>query len=242
MLGRAALLVSLSVVACAKAERAVSGSVPAEGIVELEATVARGDLEITGEEGSDFELSGRVIGYGGSRGQAEHRADGVGVSFAAEGAKAVLETSSEFRRSWADLEVTGPAVVDLDVWVERGSLHVDGVAGRHLLTADRITTRALAGTVDLLATAGGMDVDVRPDPTGEVLLESAAGDVILRLPYGAPYDVEVIGDPAWDMIIADLGFHTEYEEAGYFAGTVGDGSIRVVVYLNGGSFQLAESL
>ena len=86
-----------------------------------------------------------------------------------------------------------------------------------------------------------MDVDVWPDAGGEVLIESSAGDTILRLPYGGAYDVEVIGDPAYEMVIEDLGFLSRFDEVGYFSGTVGDGSIRVVVYVSGGSFQLLES-
>jgi len=241
MSARPALLL-LVAVGCTNAERSVSGELPAAGIVELEATIARGDLQVLGEEGADFELSGRAIGYGGGGSQAENRLAGVDVTFEAHDTKAVLESTSESKRTWVDLEVTGPSAIDLDLLVERGSLSVEGVTGHHLLTADRITSRALGGSVDLLATSGGLDVDIWPEPNGEVLLESAAGDVILRLPYGGPYDIEVVGDPAWDMIIDDLGFQTDYQEPGYFTGTVGDGSIRVIVYLNGGAFQLVESL
>lgn len=242
MPGRSALLLALSAAACARVEDGVDLQIPAEGLDRLVVTVDRGDVEVVGDDPTAFVVEGTSIGYGANENQAGEREDGNEVTLVAEGSDAVLESTSEFKRAWVDLEVSCPAVVDLDVWIKRGSAHLENIEGQHLVTADRITSRALMGSVDLLATAGGLDVDVWPWTDGEVLVESSAGDAILRLPYGGAYDLEVIGDPAWEMVIEDLGFHTTYQEPGYFAGTVGDGSIRVLVYVNGGSFQLLESL
>jgi hypothetical protein len=235
-----ALVVALA--GCAKVEQPIDLEVAAGGIERLVATIDRGDLAVTGTNEQALVVEGESIGYGGGEGQAEHREEGNAVSLEVEGPDAVLEATSEFRRAWVDLHVETPAALDLDLWVKRGSVHVEGVEGRHVITGDRITAQALGGAADLLATAGGMDVDVRPWAESEVLLESSAGDAILRLPYGGPYDIEVIGDPAYEMVVEDLGFHTSWSDAGYFAGTVGDGSIRVVVYVSGGPFQLLESL
>ena len=240
MVGRPALLLLLVASACAKVERSVDAELDATGLTAFVATIDRGDFAYEGGSAA-FSLDGRAIGYGGSKAQAERRLDGVDVSLQADGTDAVLEAASEFKRAWVDLEVAGPGIVDTDIWVKRGSVDVSEITGRHLVTADRITSQGLHGDVDLLATAGGMDVDVWPGEGGEVLIESSAGDTILRLPYGGAYDIEVIGDPAYEMVIEDLGFLSRFDEVGYFAGTVGDGSIRVVVYVSGGSFQLLES-
>ena len=45
----------------------------------------------------------------------------------------------------------------------------------------------------------------------------------------------------YDMFVTDLGFEMEFFEQGYFEGRIGTGSVEVVVYVNGGSFELLES-
>jgi len=227
---------------CAEVDRSFEESVPADGIDRLEATVERGSLTYAGISEDTFVIEGTSVGRGGGEQQAERREEGNEVTMGVEDTTLVLEATSEFDRARVDLDVSGPSVLDLDVYAERGSVHVEEVEGDHVVTADRITSRQLIGNCDLLARSGGMDVDIWPFLEGRVILESTAGDVVLRLPYSGQYDIEVIGDPAYDMYIEDLGFHSDFFEPGYFAGVVGDGSIEVTVYVNGGSFELLESL
>lgn len=237
----AALCVLTLLVACSRVERPIEATLPADGLDTLRVTIDRGDLAYEGTSEDRFVLEGTSAGFGSSESQAAAREAGNEVTLVASGDAAVLEATSESRRGWVDLELAGPSTLDLDVWVKRGSLDVSGVTGQHVLTADRITARGLAGDADLLATSGGMDVELWPFDDGELLLESSAGEVVLRLPWGLPYDIEVLGDPAYEMYIEDLGFHSTFSDVGYFTGTVGDGSIRVAVSVHGGSFQLLEA-
>ncbi len=229
-------------VACARVDVPIALSVSAVGVEALNARVDRGDLVVLGDETDTLALTGTSTGYGSSAAQASAREAGNTVTLAVDGATARLTATSTAKRAWTALDVVGPTVLDLDVDVRRGSVHVEAVAGEHVIRADRITARRLEGTAELRASSGGMDVDLRPDAGGRVQIESSAGDVVLRLPWGLPYDIEVIGDPGYGMYIEELGFHATFSEPGYFAGTVGDGSIQVAVFVNGGSFQLLEAL
>jgi len=227
---------------CAEVERSIEETVPADGIDRLEASVERGSLTYAGISETTFLIEGTSIGRGGGEQGAERREEGNEVTVEVADATLHLDATSEFKRARVDLDVSGPSVLDLDVYAERGSVHMEEVEGEHIITADRVTSRQLIGNCDLLARSGGMDVDIWPYLEGRVILESTAGDVVLRLPYSGQYDIEVIADPAYEMYIEDLGFHSDFFEPGYFAGVVGDGSIEVTVYVNGGSFQLLESL
>jgi len=232
----------LVLVGCARSERPVDATLSADGITSLRALVDRGDLTVHGTSDTGFVLQGTSAGMGRNETRAALHESGNRVDLSADGAAAVLTSTSVYRRAWVTLDLAGPAQLDLDLQVDRGSVDVEQVEGTHTITADRITSVQLAGSMDLHATSGGMDVDVWPADDGQVQLDSSAGDVVLRLAWGRPYDVEVIGDPAYDMQIEDLGFQGTFSEPGYFSGTVGDGSIPVSVYVNGGSFELLESL
>jgi hypothetical protein len=236
------MLPLLLALGCKEAERSFEDTVSAEGIDRLEAAVERGSFTYAGISETTFVIEGTSIGRGGGDQQAARREEGNEVTVEVADSTLHLDATSEFKRARVDLDVSGPSVLDLDVLAERGSVHMEEVEGEHVITADRVTSRQLIGDCDLLARSGGMDVDIWPFLEGRVILESTAGDVVLRLPYSGQYDIEVIGDPAYEMYIEDLGFHSDFFEPGYFAGVVGDGSIEVTVYVNGGSFELLESL
>jgi hypothetical protein len=236
------ILLLLLPLGCKEVERSFEETVDAEGIERLQAFVERGSVTYAGISETTFVIEGTSIGRGGGEQGAERREEGNEVSIDVEDATLYVDATSEFKRARVDLDVSGPSVLNLDVLAERGSVHLEEVEGEHIVSADRITSRQLIGDCDLLARSGGMDVDIWPFLEGRVILESTAGDVVLRLPYSGQYDIEVIGDPAYEMYIEDLGFHSDFFEPGYFAGIVGDGSIEVTVYVNGGSFELLESL
>lgn len=233
---------ALLLAGCAKSSRLFTKTLPADGITTLQARVDRGDLSLLGIGGDTFNLAGTSTGYGSTPVRAAQHESGNAVDLSANGSQAVLTATSAYRRAWTTLNLSTPAQIDLDLQVDHGSVDAEQIDGNHTIVADRITAVHLSGSVDLTANSGGMDVDVWPAADGHVQIDSVAGDVVLRLPLGLPYDVQVIGDPSYGMQIEDLGFQGSLSQPGFFSGTVGDGSIPVMVYVNGGSFELLQSL
>lgn len=234
-------LLLLLLPACSRVERSFEESFEEAGLFTVWGTVERGSFAYTGDSEELILVSGVSTGRGATRRQAEKREEGNEIVIEPEGEILEVTATSEYNRASVDVDVRGPDVMDLDVEVERGTVHLAEVEGTHLVTAGRVTSQALIGSVDLLALSGGMDVEVWPFEGGNVQIESTAGDAVLRLPYGGAYDVVVYGDPAYEMLIEELGWSESYAEPGFYSGRVGDGSILVTVYVTGGSFELLES-
>jgi hypothetical protein len=152
-----------------------------------------------------------------------------------------IDAASAERRASVEVDLVGPDAVDLDLEVEDGSVIVQGFEGEHRLVGAQIVTTRLMGAVVAEASQAGMDLEVWPWLDGGVEISSRAGDVVLRLPYGGDYAVEVWGDDLYEMYVTDLGFTASIAEPGYFNGTVGAGSIPVRVTVQGGAFELLEA-
>jgi hypothetical protein len=133
-------------------------------------------------------------------------------------------------------------VVDLNITANQGVVTLVDVEGTHIVQAGRIQTTRLRGTVDLTGTGGGIDAEIYPFLDGSVTVEGTSGDVIVRLPFGGNYDVEILGDPDFEMFVSEFGFVGSIAQPGYFTGVAGDGSIRVRITAQGGSVQLLEAL
>jgi hypothetical protein len=235
------ILISLTGSGCVTLDRDFARSVPADGATVIVGTVERGSLTYRGTGEDTFEVTGTTVGTGSSHKAACRKRKGNDWTLAVQDGVFHVQETSEYKQARVDFDIAGPPALDTDIELLRGDIDLESLVGDHLVTADYITARRLEGSVDFLSRSRGMDVDVWPDEGGSVYLESTAGSVVLRLPYGGNYDIEVIADPDYDMVVADLGFNTDYSELGYFTGVSGDGSVRVMVYVNGGSFELLES-
>lgn len=234
------ILLAALATGCTSVSRTVDRSVSAAQADLLSVSIERGDLTYVGTDTDTFDVEITTTGRGSSTTRACAARETADWALALRPGTFTM-TATAGDRAEVDFDVVGPDVMDTEVTVERGGAHLENVEGTHVVTASRITSRQLIGDVDLVAESGGMNVEIWPYVDGTVLLDSRSGDVSLYLPYGGDYDVEVVGDPAYELFVTDLGFHTSFLDVGYFRGTVGDGSILVSVTVTGGAFELLES-
>ncbi len=122
-----------------------------------------------------------------------------------------------------------------------GHAQLHGVDGSHVVTADSVTGTAITGSADLYAVRGGMDVEVYPDFGSVIVLQAMGGDVVLGMPFGLQYDIEVFGDWDYPMDVLDLGFDAVTVEPGYFAALTGGGNVVIEVTIQGGGFYVYEA-
>jgi len=148
---------------------------------------------------------------------------------------------SPVSKSGVDIAVIGPSRMDVEAVLLDGTAHLYDVEGTHLVTANAVVGAGIAGDVDLYASLAGINVEVWPNDGGTVRLE-AFGDVLLALPYGLDYDIEVFADPDWGVEVTDLGFDELVIAPDYVSAETGDGSIEVDVFVSGGVFALWEAI
>jgi hypothetical protein len=86
-----------------------------------------------------------------------------------------------------------------------------------------------------------MSVEIYPDFGSLIVLQAVDGDIVLGLPFGLQYDLEVSGDWDYPMDVADLGFDAVTITPGYFASLTGGGNVVVQVFIDGGGFYLYEA-
>ena len=163
---------SVSVIGFIETDGVVKVKVPAE--CRLEVRTASGDVSLRGEAVLSAPVridtaSGDVTVRGGAR-------------------ELLLDTAS------GDIRVTGPALAVLEVDTASGDLTLDAGADRAVVdtASGEAVLRGLRG--DLSATTASGDVDarwVRAAPGTRVRVETASGEVTLRLPAGAPVTGEV---------------------------------------------------
>lgn len=237
---RPALLPLLALVGCTSTSRTLDESVDADGIFDVVGTVDRGSFAYTGDSEAVIAVGGTSTGYGGGNNQAARRENGNALTVEVDGNAVEITGTSEFNRASMDIDVSGPFAMNLDVLVHKGSADFEDAEGDHIITADRVTAYGLVGNADILARSGGLEVELWPWDDADVVLESSAGNAVIWLPYGLDYDLEVIGDPSYEMYVDNLGFESDIFEPGYFYGAAGDGSVRVTVFVDNGSTELLE--
>ncbi|MCO4746553.1 MAG: hypothetical protein KC912_17295 [Proteobacteria bacterium] len=206
----------------------------------LRADTNEGDVALYGVEGGLVEVFGTSVGRGRNSDKAREALatnrwggsvdDGVVRLFGEAGSRGEVE-----------LHVEAPRLLSADV-IAGGLATLQDIEGSHVATADRIVTRRVIGDADFYARSGGLDVEIWPYLEGEVRLQSHGGDVIVYLPYGADYDLQVFGDAEHELTVADLGFDFTHLGAGYFAGERGNGRVDVSIHVEGGSVEVRESL
>ena len=229
-------------VACVQVESNFAEALSSEGVYTVLGDLDHGDFAYDGIEEEVFDIQGTSWGRGAGKKRAE-KSQGAN-SYSIDVSSGVLEVvgRTSYRRAGIDFDLLGPDVMDMDVVSRDGNVYLEDVAGYHIVTADEIVSTRLIGDVDFYANEG-MDVEIWPFEDGFVTLDSVGGDVVLYLPYGGDYDMQVWADPEYGLEITELGFDNFYLSpvGDYFAGSRGTESIEITVYLSGGSFSLLES-
>ena len=224
---------------CVRFEDHFSDQLSAEGVYAVDALMERGRLEYRGQSEETFDISGVSWGYSSGRDIAERNENANRWSWEVRYSTLFVDASTEYVNAGVDVEVRGPDVMDVRASVDWGSVHLQDAEGAHVVSAGYITSERIIGDVDFFAD-GGMDVEIWPWLGGVVSLE-AHGDVVLRLPYGGGYNIEVWGDSRYPMEIADLGWDEEAFGDGYYAAERWPGDILIQVNVQDGGFDLRES-
>jgi len=229
-------------IGCAQVDLFHEAVLPAQDLQAVEVDIERGSFVWVGDpvsETLDVEVHSWAGGAGAKRAGVNEETNDWGA-LVTEGV-ASLWAATPSRRAGVDFGVSGPDQVDIDALVREGTVWLSEVEGSHVVTADAITARPVAGSVDLFAVRGGIDADVRPEDGDTIRLEAYGGDVFLGLPYGIDVFIEVIGDPTWGMDVADLGYDSYFVDSGYFTASTGEGRVVVQVVVDDGAFVLYEA-
>ena len=231
-------MVLCAVVGCARSEEISVEIVPAAGLTTVRADVESGDFVYDGRNWSEFAVN--VTSWGRAWAQERASEKRAANSWTIEPVDDVLTiTADSDPGAGVDFDVVGPAEVDLEIDVQRsGRVILDDVWGSTVITAPSITGRRLQGNLDALAIDGSITVDIQPDDNGVIRIETLDGAVDVGLPFGLDYDLQIWGDPAFSLIITDLGFDDQTVGEGYFAGSRGTGAIQVNLYVSGGAATL----
>ncbi len=225
---------------CAETSRVFSETLPAGGVSAVFCDIERGTFAYVGGPQDEFDIEVVSWGEGSSLRRAEARADSNEWGAQVTGNLLDVWGRSPTPDAGTDVTIGGPERVDVEAVLLDGAAYLGDVDGYHVITANSVQGDRLRGSVDLYASLDGVDVDVYPSD-GDVVRIEAFGDVILQLPWGLEYDLEVFVDPAWGAEVFDLGFDDLYLAPDYVSAVSGSGSIEVDVFLAGGTFFLWEA-
>jgi hypothetical protein len=233
---------TIALAGCVTASETFERTVDADGLTAVRVDVERGDVLYDVLNNDAFVIEGTSLARASTEARADDRLADNQWRIDAQVPELVVEATSVQRRASVDIDVFGPSVVDLNITANQGVVTLVDVEGTHIVQAGRIQTTRLRGSVQLTGTGGGIDAEVYPFLDGSVTVEGTSGDVIVRLPFGGNYDVEILGDPDFEMFVSEFGFVGSIAQPGYFTGVAGDGSIPVRITAQGGSVQLLEAL
>lgn len=234
-------LLALFLVGCTTVSEPFRETVDADGFSVLSVETERGNLVYGVGSDEQFVIDGTSIGRGGGASGAASREAGNSWVVQPTAPELRVEAQSDFARGAVDFDIRGPSLLDVDLTTFDGSVTASEVEGEHNLVGGRIQTVRLRGSATVASEFGGVDIELYPFTDGFLDLTATGGDVVVRLPYGGNYDVEIVGDPEHDMYVTELGFGASVAQPGYFSGIVGDGSIRVRIQAQGGSVELVEA-
>ncbi|MCB9792950.1 MAG: hypothetical protein H6741_09505 [Alphaproteobacteria bacterium] len=241
MSARLLLVAAALATGCTTVQDPFTETYDASNLYLVQATLDQGAFSYQGVASTDITVEGRSWGQGRNEDLARERREGNSWTFGVTGQTLSLVTSSLSGSAGVDLDLFGPGVMDLDIINDDGRVDLSDVEGFHTITAERIDGERVVGDVDLYATEGDIDLEVWPYEGGVIRVETQSGDVDLTLPWGLEYDMQVWGDPDYEMIVEDMGWNRSAPGPAYFAGTVGRGLIRVDVYANGGTVNVRAS-
>lgn len=223
-------------VACTTVESPIAEDLPGADLHRVVVDVDQGDLSYASRPGDTLELRGRAWGRASDEEEAAARLETTAFEAHRDGDAIIAVGTAGGWGAGTDVDVTGPARVDVTLETRSGTARLSGVTGHQVLRADRIEAWDVQGSVDLEAT-GDIDAALLPG-RGDTIRISADGDVTLTLPPGLDYDLQVWGDPEYELRIADLGFEAAHASDGYFAGIAGPGTTRVDVVVTNGSVEI----
>ena len=234
------LVSSLSSMACTVVESDFTQKFPASGISTLVADVDQGDVEVQGIALMDaFHVEGRTFGYSVNSDNAERNQDANTWDVSKQGDILNLWGQSEYMGAGVDFEVRGPQAVHTSLITESGHIDVSDLVGVHYLQGDSVDVENLTGSATILAGYGGVHGSITPWSSDVVYIESG-DDVVLTLPWGMDYDLQIWGDPDYPITVHDLGFSNVVEAPAYFAGLRGRGSTIVDIVVTGGSVTIYD--
>ena len=220
---------------CKALDEPFSETFPADGIDRVVIEVESGDITYRAVDTNEFVVRGTSIGRAFTQSAA---ADSNEWSAEIEGDS--LQFSGESKGFGAiNVEIEGPAGVDVEAVTPLGNVTLEGADGVHWVESSFFDGIALAGQLSA-TTLAGMSVEIEPVDPGRVDMTSTGGDVVLAMPYGAPYDFTVTCDEEESYAITDLGFDEWNQYDVSFNGVTGSGSILVEVAVENGFFELRE--
>jgi len=227
--------------ACTTVESNFNELIPATGITEVTAQIDSGDLSYRGAPRDTFAVDGRSWGMSTQVENAERNYSSNHWNVDSTPTSLLIQSQSDYNWAGVDFDIDGPEQMNTFIETGDGLVKLQDMVGYHTVTASKITTDNLHGSVNFLATNGSSDIEIYPTAFDTIRIEALDGDVTLRLPWGQPYDLQVWGDPEYGMSIENLGFYHEVTGPAYFAATSGPATLRVDVYVTGGSFTLLEA-
>jgi len=225
-------------VGCTTVQNTFTDQLSASGVSIIAAELDSGTLSYRGASTQDFTIDGRSWGMASKAERAEERLSGNTYAYGLAGSSLVLQSHSETGLAGVDFDITGPMAMSTSVDASSGSVELSNMSGFQQVSAQSIDAQDLYGGVDLLATSGSLDAEVYPGPGDSIRIETYSGDVELTLPWGQGYDIQVWGDPEYTMEVEDLGFYSAATAPAYFAGVSGNASVRVDVFVTGGSVRI----
>jgi hypothetical protein len=241
---------------CTTTESYDSRSFAAEEIRAVNVSLEKGDLSILGNAEDVATIEARVYGYAGKEEVATRNHDGVRWMADVQSGVLTVNGGSEYERAGVDLDLSVPKHAEVLVEAE-GDVDLSGLDGLIIASGGHIDLQNSYGNIQLsadgsihaedvggdllFAADGSMDVALLPLDGDRIELLSGAGGVELELPFGVPVDLEIWGDPEYDVIVEDLGFGRVATAPGFFSGVAGPGSVRVEIVAVGGPVMVRGS-
>ena len=234
-------IICLSSSACTVVQSDFGESFPSAGISTLQANVDQGDIEVQGRpSATSFTVEGRTFGYSVNSDNAARNEDSNTWDVFQDGDILSLWSQSEFIGAGVDFEVGGPSQVGTSLVTDSGNIDVANLSGFHYLEANGVDVDSLVGSTTIIAGSGGVSGSLSPAMSDIIYIESD-DDVVLTLPWGLDYDLQIWGDPEYPIIVHDLGFSSVAEAPAYFAGLRGRGTTTVDIVVSGGSVTITDS-
>jgi hypothetical protein len=222
---------------CVTARESEAVSVSADGVSLLRVDNDQGDVEVFGAGFGMFEVLGTSVGRAAKRDLAVERMNSNALIVREAPGEVLIWGSSPEPRTWWDLSITSPPLMNTLITTGAGDAWLEGLEGTHDVTATRVITRDLYGAGSFFAGTGGADIELFPGD-GSASYIDAEGSVILALPMYGPYDLRVTADPGAILQVADLGFDDLRLGDGLVQATRFPGTILIDVRVRGGDFTL----
>lgn len=231
---RGVVVLAVGLVGCGSYTSVFTDTASSRGVFTVVASSDSGSVSYDGAALiEEFNVSGTSYASGRNRDAAERNEQLNSVDVRIENGT-LLASGISGPGGNVDFDIVGPGRIDTDLRAPRGTVRVDRVDGFHVLTGRRIIGREIVGDADIQATD---DVDVQILPytdVGSIRVATTGGDVSLGLPFGLDYQLNVTGNPDFEVIVEDLGFDGILSEGPVLRAWRGFETIRVDVDVRGG--------